>query len=157
MFNLFKMKKKDKEARDFVINHLQKLKENNLILKEIYEKTKKYTLNKYVKYLCKSSEGILKECIKDNSRVSKLNLFINYYQVDVIKILTQYVSIKENNINSEESKEFIAKVDEFIEMVSDAFSKMLEDFIEINDNRIDDDIKIMLDSLANSEAYKGKV
>lgn len=157
MLSIFSRRKKDKELRDFLIGHLQKLKENNINLKEIYEKTKNYSLNKYVKQICKSSDGILKECIKDNSKVSKLNLFINYYQVDVIKILSQYISIKENKLHSDESNEFIEKVDGFIENVSDAFNKMLEDLIAINENSIDDDIKIMLDSLANSEAYKGKI
>jgi len=106
-------------------------------------------LNKDIKSICKVSDKILTECIKDNSKISKLNLFINYYQVDVIKIISQYISIKENKISSDEAKEFILKVDDFMEKVSTGFSNILENLIISNENSIDSDIKIMLENLAN--------
>ena len=106
-------------------------------------------MNKEIKNICKVSDKILTECIKDNSKISKLNLFINYYQVDVIKIISQYISIKENKISSDEAKEFILKVDDFMEKVSTGFSNILENLIISNENSIDSDIKIMLENLAN--------
>ena len=151
MFNLFRKKDEKKERQIFLLNQLQELKRNNLQLKEIYNKLVKYSIKEYVKEICKTSDKILSECINDNSKVAKLNLFINYYQADVIKILLNYVSIKENKINSEEANEFMVKVEEFIQNVDIAFKNILENLIILNENSIDADIKVMLESLANNK------
>ena len=97
MFKIFKRNDEENEKRQFIINQLQTLKNNNLRLKELYDKSVKYKLSKYVKEICKTSDKIFTECVKENAKVAKLNLFINYYQADVIKIISQYISIKENS------------------------------------------------------------
>ena len=154
LFRIFKKTDEEKERKQFIINQLQILKNNNLTLKELYNKSVKYSLNKDVKEICKISDRIFEECIKVNDKVAKLNLFINYYQVDVIKIISQYISIKENSINSEEANEFIFKVDDFIKKVSEGFDNILEELIISKEKNINTDIKIMLDSLANSTFNK---
>ena len=150
MFKIFKKNDGEKERKQFIISQLQILKNNNYELKEIYNKSLKYSINKYVKNICKTSDQVFNECIKDNSKVFKLNLFINYYQVDVVKILSQYVSIKENGITSEKANEYIIKVDEFVKKVSDGFENILEDLILSKEKDINTDIKVMLDSLASN-------
>lgn len=150
LFKIFKKNDGEKERKQFIISQLQILKNNNYELKEIYNKSLKYSINKYVKNICKTSDQVFNECIKDNSKVFKLNLFINYYQVDVVKILSQYVSIKENGITSEKANEYIIKVDEFVKKVSDGFENILEDLILSKEKDINTDIKVMLDSLASN-------
>jgi len=152
MFGFFKSKKEVKsevDAKQFIIAQMQDLKKNNLELKELYNRTLKLEINKKVKSICKVSDKIFGECVKDNSKVSKLNLFINYYQVDVIKILSQYVAIKESKLESEEALEFVDKTEQFMDKVSVGFEKILEDLIISKENSIDADIKVMLDSLAS--------
>lgn len=151
MFKWFKKENKEKETQNYLLTQLQNLKKNNLLLKDIYNKALKYDIKKYIKDICKTSDKILAECINDNSKVSKLNLFINYYQADIIKILNNYIAIKENNIESEESNEFVQKVDEFIKNVNIAFENILGNLVIVKENDIDADIKIMLDSLANNK------
>ena len=151
MFNWFRKKEEKNDIRNFFINQLQTLKKNNLELKSLYEKSKSYSINKNIKEICKTSDKILEVCINDNSRISKLNLFINYYQVEIIKIVSQYVSIKNNKIESNETKDFISKVDEFIGDVAGAFNNILEELIIDNNKNIDVDIKIMLKSLEDTK------
>ena len=151
MFGWFKKKDKVKEAQSYLLTQLQELKRNNLELKELYNRALKYEIKNEIKYICKTFDKILEECINDNLRVGKLNLFINYYQTDIIKILSNYASIKENKIDSEEANEFIKKVEEFIKNVNEAFKNVLESLVVVNENDIDADIKIMLDSLANNK------
>lgn len=150
LFKIFKKNDGEKERKQFIISQLQILKNNNYELKELYNKSLKYSINKYVKNICKISDQVFNECVKDNSKVFKLNLFINYYQVDVIKIISQYVSIKENSITSEKSNEYIIKVEEFAKKVSDGFGGILEDLILSKEKDINTDIKVMLDSLASN-------
>lgn len=148
MFKLFN--KKNDEENNFLISQLQALKSNNLHLKEMYNKLQRYEIKKYIKEICKTSDKLLTECINDNSKISKLNLFINYYQVDTIKIISQYISIKENNINSEEANSFIEETNVFIEKVNKAFNSILEDIVLSKEKNLDVDIKIMLENLATN-------
>lgn len=150
LFKIFKKNDGEKERKQFIISQLQTLKNNNYELKELYNKSLKCSINKYVKNICKTSDQVFNECVKDNTKVFKLNLFINYYQIDVIKIISQYVSIKENSITSEKSNEYILKVEEFVKKVSDGFEDILEDLILSKEKDINTDIKVMLDSLASN-------
>jgi len=147
MFDRFRKKKKENEVRNFLIEQLQTLKKNNIDLKRLYEDSKNYSINKSIKEVCRTSDRILETCIKDNSKISKINLLVNYYQVEIVRILSQYISIKKNKIDSAEAKEFIIKVEDFIKNVSKAFEKILEELIIDNKNGIDADIKIMLKDL----------
>lgn len=152
MFGFLKKSKESKiefDAKQFVITQMQDLKKNNLELKELYNRTLKLEINKKIKSICKVSDKIFVECVKDNSKVSKLNLFIHYYQVDVIKILSQYVAIKESKLESDETVDFINKTERFMDKVNVGFEKILEDLIISKENSIDADIKVMLDSLAS--------
>ena len=152
MFGIFKSKKEvraESDAKQFIIAQMQDLKKNNLELKELYNRTLKFQINKKIKSICKVSDKIFAECVKDNSKVSKLNLFINYYQVDVIKILSQYVAIKESKLETEEVVDFVNKTEQFMEKVNVGFENILEDLIISKENSIDADIKVMLDSLAS--------
>jgi len=151
MFGWFKRKNKVDERHQYLLTELQELKRNNLHLKDIYNETLSYGIKDDVKNICKTSDKILAECINDNSKVVKLNLFIHYYQADIIKILSNYISIKENKINSEEANNFVIKVESFIKNVSIAFENILENLIMVKENDIDADIKVMLETLANNK------
>jgi len=154
MFNWFKkddINNADIDNRNFNISQLQILKKNNLELKALYENSKKISINKKLKEICKTSDKILVECINDNSKISKLNLFINYYQIELIKILVQYISIKTNKIESDEAIAYIVKVNELMDEIPKAFNKILEELVMIENKNIDVDIKIMLKSLEDKK------
>lgn len=151
MFRWFKKRNKSNERQQYLLSQLQELKRNNLELKMLYESSIKYSVKEDIKNICKVSDKILEECINDNSKVVKLNLFINYYQNDIIKILSNYISVKENKIDSSEANEFISKVEEFIKKVVGAFENILENLVLVKEKDIDADIKIMLENLSNNK------
>jgi len=151
MFEWFKKKNKLNERQQYLLKELQELKRNNLELKMLYEKSIKYAIKEDIKDICKIADKILNECINDNSKVVKLNLFIHYYQNDIIKILSNYISIKENKIDSFEANEFILKVEVFIKNVVQAFENILENLVVVKERDIDADIKIMLENLSSNK------
>ena len=156
MFGWFKKKNKVNERQQYLLSQLQELKRNNLELKMLYEKSIKYSIKDDIKNICKVSDKILAECINDNSQVVKLNLFINYYQNDIIKILSNYVSIKDNKVESDEANDFVLKVEDFIKKVVEAFENILENLVVVKEKDIDADIKIMLENLSNNKLLGDK-
>lgn len=132
---------------DDSLEYLQKLKGLILDLKLIYEKTSGLRIQGDIRDICKTTQKILQCLIDNNSKISRLKLFIEYYLPELIEILNQYTSIKSNNISSDKAINTATQIEDFIPKAKDAFNKILEDISIKNNANTEIDMKIMLSEL----------
>jgi len=143
----FRKRKIEKGQRADNMKHLQDLKALIIELRSVHEKTAGQRIQKDVRDICNTAQKILECLIRDNTKLSGARLFIEYYMPELIGILNQYISIKENNISSAQAKETATQIEGFAPVVKEAFGKLLENLISQNGDDPEIDIRVMLDRL----------
>lgn len=154
IFDVFKRTKTkidDNSDNKYYVELLQKIKSAIIDFKRIYEKTAKQPIQKNVKNICKTTENILKEVIENKQKLRKLTMFVEYYLFETINILEQYVKIKENRLNSDDSEKLVKEIEKFIPQAEIAFTKILEYLTIPANNKTEIDIAVMIEELKSKK------
>ncbi|MBE5813324.1 MAG: hypothetical protein E7314_06725 [Clostridiales bacterium] len=138
-------KKKKNNELNMYVEQLQILKQANLKLREIYSQASKSIIAKDLISIIKTSEKIFDELMKNKNKIVKMNLFIEYYIQEVIKISTQYVKIKK--LQDEESIKLCIIIEDFIRCVVIAFDSIYKDLISFDKTEMEISMDILLSEL----------
>ncbi len=138
-------RKKKNEELNMHIEQLQILKKANLELREIYAQSVKLPIAKDLIKIIKTSEKIFDELMKNKNKIVKMNLFIEYYIQEVIKISSQYVKIK--RLKDEESIKLTSIIEDFIRCVVIAFDNIYKDLISFDKTEMEISMDILLNEL----------
>jgi len=146
MFRRLKKEKVDAETLSD-IKVLQKLKLNVREVKKCYAALVKYDISRSVKDICKTSDLIVKEVSLNHDKIGQVNLFVEYYIPVLIKMLHQYIDIKENKLLGEDSAKTMRAIEEMLPKIQFAFSELLNQLFHNENRDVDADIKVMIKEL----------
>lgn len=125
-FFLFKVKKPEVLAGESSLKAA--LEEGKRKLAEIQGLEKKIKKPSMVSQI-KDIEGIIAKILakieRDPSRLRLAHQFLNYYLESVINILNKYVELGAQNVEDEDIKKSLAKVEAMLQTIRDAFDKQL--------------------------------
>ena len=105
-------KKKETDNLNIYIEHLQILKKANLELRELYSQLTKFSISNNLIKIIKISDKIFDELMINKNKIVKMNLYIEYYIQEVLKITRQYLKIR--TLKDEESINLCEIIEEFI-------------------------------------------
>jgi hypothetical protein len=138
-------RKKKNEELNIYIEQLQILKKANLELRNIYAKSVKLPIAKDLIKITNISEKIFDELMLNKHKIVKMNLFIEYYVQEVIKISNKYIKIK--TLKDEESIKLSNIIEEFINCVVIAFERIYKDLISFDKTEMEISMDILLNEL----------
>ena len=138
-------RKKKNEELNIYIEQLQILKKANLELRNIYAKSVKLPIAKDLIKITNISEKIFDELMLNKHKIVKMNLFIEYYVQEVIKISNKYIKIK--TLKDEESIKLSNIIEEFINCVVISFERIYKDLISFDKTEMEISMDILLNEL----------
>jgi 5-bromo-4-chloroindolyl phosphate hydrolysis protein len=125
-FFLFKVKKPEIVADESALKAA--LVEGRKKLGSIQELEKKVRKASMISQI-KDIEGIIGKILdkieRDPSRLRMAHQFLNYYLESTINILNKYVELGAQNVEDEDIKKSLAKVESMLQTIRDAFEKQL--------------------------------
>lgn len=146
---IFRKNKKD-EILNENISILQELQRNLRKLREIYGKVRNYKIANSLKNICITSDKIFKEISLNQRKLGEVATFINYYIPTLVKILKQYINIKENKLTDALNEKTLINIEKVIEDIEIAFNKILNELHKKDNYDIYSEIKVLLSELKNT-------
>lgn len=147
----FLKKKRNQESLNDDIQVLQSLKRNNRYFRELYGRANKYPLANNLKQICIISDKILKEVSLNQNKIAKVNTFNNYYVPTTIKLLEQYIDIKEYKVVSNENEKIIDNIENVLLDIRKAFEALFNQLINDDNKDIDVEIRVLIKELKKWE------
>ena len=144
--NFFKKKNED-ETLNNNIQLLQKMKKDVRDLRELYGYMTPYVLSKKVKEICVTVDKIVKEVSLHQEKIGQLNLFIDYYMPTTIKLVSQYLDIKENKLTGNENEQMIIMIEDTLPKINMAYKALLNQLFSDENKEMDVEIRLLLEEL----------
>ena len=121
---------------------LKKAKDMVTKLRDISTKLENSNLIKNVKSICDTSDKIIDTAIEKPEKIKKIRNFLNYYLPVTVRILERYDEIENQRITTEESKKFMASVEDMVEKIKVAFEKQLSNIYQTEMIDTDAELKV---------------
>lgn len=140
------MRKKDRIDATALenIRILQQLKDDIREVKKCYSKMSKDKMANCVKEICKISDLIAKEASLNQNKISRINSFAKQYLPVLIKMLKQYINIKNNKLTGDNCKEIQQAVEDMLPQIQQAFKELLNQLLSSDNDDISIDMKVMM-------------
>ena len=146
MLRRLRAKKVDEETQSN-IKILQTLKSDIREVRGCYAELAKCKIANNVKEICKTSDLIRKEVSLNQSKLPKVNLFVQYYIPVLLKMLRQYIDIKKNKLTNEESIKNKAAIEDMLPKIQCAFTELLNQLFSDENRDVDLEIQVINDEL----------
>jgi len=143
MINIRKSNKVDENTLDN-IKILQQLKENIREVKKCYSEMSRDKMANYVREICQTLDLIAKEVALNQHKISNINLLIKYYLPVLIKMLQQYINIKNNKLAGASFDEINQAVEDMLPKIQQAFKALLNKLFSDENDDIDVAVKVMM-------------
>ena len=138
--------KKDKVDENTLdnIKILQQLKANVREVKKCYSEMSKGKMANSVKEICKISDLIVKEVSLNQNKIPKINLFVRQYLPTLIKMLRQYINIKNNKLTGDNPEEIKRMVEDMLPQIQRAFQELLNQLFDSENDDVSIDVPVMM-------------
>jgi len=143
MINIRKSNKVDENTLDN-IKILQQLKENIREVKKCYSEMSRDKMANYVRGICQTLDLIAKEVALNQHKIPNINLLIKYYLPVLIKMLQQYINIKNNKLTGASFDEINQAVEDMLPKIQQAFKALLNKLFSDENDDIDVAVKVMM-------------
>ena len=123
--------------------------------KDIYNmrnKIKDEDLKKYIINISTSANKIISTIEKEPKKLRKIANFFDYYLPVTLSIIKRYDEIENQNLSSQEMKEFISSTKLMLKSADEAFNKILERLYQNDMINIDADMKVF-NSMLKADGY----
>lgn len=123
--------------------------------KDIYNMRNKIEdedLKKYIINISTSANKIISTIEKEPKKIRKIANFFDYYLPVTLSIITRYDEIENQNLSSQEMKEFISSTKLMLKSADEAFNKILERLYQNDMINIDADMKVF-NSMLKADGY----
>ena len=123
--------------------------------KDIYNMRNKIEdedLKKYIINISTSANKIISTIEKEPKKIRKIANFFNYYLPVTLSIIKRYDEIENQNLSSQEMKEFISSTKLMLKSADEAFNKILERLYQNDMINIDADMKVF-NSMLKADGY----
>ncbi len=125
-FFLFRVKKPEVVADESELRTaLQDGGRKLTAIQELEKKVRKPSMVSQIKDIEGIIAKILAKIEKDPGRLRQAHQFLNYYLESTINILNKYVELGAQNVEDEDIKKSLAKVESMLQTIRDAFDKQL--------------------------------
>ena len=126
--------------------------------KDIYNMRNKIEdedLKKYIINISTSANKIISTIEKEPKKIRKIANFFDYYLPVTLSIIKRYDEIENQNLSSQEMKEFISSTKLMLKSADEAFNKILERLYQNDMINIDADMKVF-NSMLKADGYDGE-
>ena len=123
--------------------------------KDIYNMRNKIEdedLKKYIINISTSANKIISTIEKEPKKIRKIANFFDYYLPVTLSIIKRYNEIENQNLSSQEMKEFISSTKLMLKSADEAFNKILERLYQNDMINIDADMKVF-NSMLKADGY----
>lgn len=123
--------------------------------KDIYNMRNKIEDNDLKKYLISistSANKIISTIEKEPKKIRKIANFFDYYLPVTLSIIKRYDEIENQNLSSQDMKEFISSTKLMLKSADEAFNKILERLYQNDMINIDADMKVF-NSMLKADGY----
>ena len=123
--------------------------------KDIYNMRNKIEdedLKKYIINISTSANKIIITIEKEPNKLRKIANFFDYYLPVTLSIIKRYDEIENQNLSSQEMKEFISSTRLMLKSADEAFNKILERLYQNDMINIDADMKVF-NSMLKADGY----
>ncbi len=123
--------------------------------KDIYNMRNKIEdedLKKYIINISTSANKIISTIEKEPKKRRKIANFFDYYLPVTLSIIKRYDEIENQNLSSQEMKEFISSTKLMLKSADEAFNKILERLYQNDMINIDADMKVF-NSMLKADGY----
>lgn len=123
--------------------------------KDIYNMRNKIEdedLKKYIINISTSANKIISAIEKEPKKIRKIANFFDYYLPVTLSIIKRYDEIENQNLSSQEMKEFISSTKLMLKSADEAFNKILERLYQNDMINIDVDMKVF-NSMLKADGY----
>ena len=123
--------------------------------KDIYNMRNKIEdedLKKYLISISTSANKIISTIEKEPKKIRKIANFFDYYLPVTLSIIKRYDEIENQNLSSQEMKEFISSTKLMLKSADEAFNKILERLYQNDMINIDADMKVF-NSMLKADGY----
>ena len=123
--------------------------------KDIYNMRNKIEdedLKKYIINISTSANKIISTIEKEPKKLRKIANFFDYYLPVTLSIIKRYDEIENQNLSSQEMKEFVSSTKLMLKSADEAFNKILERLYQNDMINIDADMKVF-NSMLKADGY----
>ena len=123
--------------------------------KDIYNMRNKIEdedLKKHIINISTSANKIISTIEKEPKKIRKIANFFDYYLPVTLSIIKRYDEIENQNLSSQEMKEFISSTKLMLKSADEAFNKILERLYQNDMINIDADMKVF-NSMLKADGY----
>lgn len=123
--------------------------------KDIYNMRNKIEdedLKKHIINISTSANKIISTIEKEPKKIRKITNFFDYYLPVTLSIIKRYDEIENQNLSSQEMKEFISSTKLMLKSADEAFNKILERLYQNDMINIDADMKVF-NSMLKADGY----
>ena len=123
--------------------------------KDIYKMRNKIEdedLKKHIINIRTSANKIISTIEKEPKKIRKIANFFDYYLPVTLSIIKRYDEIENQNLSSQEMKEFISSTKLMLKSADEAFNKILERLYQNDMINIDADMKVF-NSMLKADGY----
>ena len=109
-------------------------------------------LKKHIINISTSANKIISTIEKEPKKIRKIVNFFDYYLPVTLSIIKRYDEIENQNLSSQEMKEFISSTKLMLKSADEAFNKILERLYQNDMINIDADMKVF-NSMLKADGY----
>lgn len=153
--NLVFSSKKSKDIKTSTNNLydiLNKAKNENAKIYSIINKVENMQLQKDIKQLHETASKIIDTISKNPDKLSKATSFFDYYLPVTLKILVKYDDIENQELDNEETLEFMKKTEDMISKIKKSFKVQLSNLYQSDIIDTDAEIKVF-EQMLNADGF----
>ncbi len=114
-----------KKTSPTLFKRVEKASKDNAYILSMIPKIEDKEIKDNLTNIHKTINKIINVVIKESKKGRKLNTFFDYYVPALVKILSKYDDIENNELVSKESKKFMESSKKMIQEANDSFEKIL--------------------------------
>lgn len=131
---------------------LDKAKNESKDIYNMRNKIEDEDLKKYIINISTSANKIISTIEKEPKKIRKIANFFDYYLPVTLSIIKRYDEIENQNLSSQDMKEFISSTKLMLKSADEAFNKILERLYQNDMINIDADMKVF-NSMLKADGY----
>ena len=143
---------KNQIATESVKKTLDSAKDESKDIYNMRNKIEDEDLKKHIINISTSANKIISTIEKEPKKLRKIANFFDYYLPVTLSIIKRYDEIENQNLSSQEMKEFISSTKLMLKSADEAFNKILERLYQNDMINIDADMKVF-NSMLKADGY----
>ena len=141
-----------KKASPSLYKRVEKANKDNAKIQSMIPKIDDKEIKENLGSINKTVNKIINVITKEPKKGRKLNTFFDYYLPSLVKILSKYDDIENNELTSKESKKFMESSKKMIKEAKESFEKMLSNLYQEDIVDADAEMKVF-NQLLKADGY----